>query len=338
MKTIRILIKVLAGILLLAILLVVGGVVLVNSKSFQQRVLKQTTQMLSERLQTQVSIDSVDIRFMAQQLRLYGLHVADHQQRPMLIVRQAGVDADISELLGNKLTIKDVELSGARALLLKPSKDSVANYQFLIDAFKKQPKAKKDTAVMPKKRLEFDIHSVRLNDIQVTYNDMLATLAQTQIKGGKGKYQAEVKLHFATDNHKPRKNAGRPKRGYFDAGHLDVTCGFKAAVDATDNDTLRLSLTDFHALDSVTGIDIRNLQTKVRLLVSCCCLTMCRYSRSAPNCRLTVCACSCLISKIASPSVSIQAPSQAPPICRTSRAPLPPCSVSLRCLSSSVAP
>ena len=265
MKTIRILIKVLAGILLLAILLVVGGVVLVNSKSFQQRVLKQTTQMLSERLQTRVSIDSVDIRFMAQQLRLYGLHVADHQQRPMLIVRQAGIDADISELLGNKLTIKDVELSGARALLLKPSKDSVANYQFLIDAFKKQPKAKKDTAVMPKKRLEFDIHSVRLNDIQVTYNDMLATLAQTQIKGGKGKYQAEVKLHFATDNHKPRKNAGRPKRGYFDAGHLDVTCGFKAAVDATDNDTLRLALTDFHALDSVTGIDIRNLQTKVRL-------------------------------------------------------------------------
>ena len=70
MKPLRLAFKLLAAFLLLVVLLVCAGVVLVNTKAFQQRVLRQTTQMLSERLQTQVSIDSVDIRFMAQQLRL----------------------------------------------------------------------------------------------------------------------------------------------------------------------------------------------------------------------------------------------------------------------------
>ena len=266
MKPFRLALKLLAGFLLLVVVLAVAGVVLVNSKAFQQRVLKQTTQMLSERLHTQVSIDSIDIRFMSQQLRLYGLHVADRQQRPLLVVKQAGADVDISELLGRRFLIKDVELSGARALLLKPSKDSASNYQFLIDAFKKQPKAKKDTTKLLHKQMEFDIHSIRLNDIQVAYNDMKVHLAQAVVKGRKGKYKTSVQLQFATDNHKPRKNFGKPKRGFFDAGHLNLGCDMQIAVDATDKDTLRLKLSELHALDSVSGIDIRNLQADVRLV------------------------------------------------------------------------
>ena len=265
MKPFRLALKLLAGFLLLVVVLAVAGAVLVNSKAFQQRVLKQTTLMLSERLHTQVSIDSVDIRFMTQQLRLYGLHVADQQQRPLLVVKQAGADVDISELLGRRFLIKDVELSGARALLLKPSKDSVANFQFLLDAFKQQPQTKKDTTKLLHKRMEFDIHSIRLNDIQVAYNDMRVHLAQAVVKGTKGKYLSTAQLQFATDNHRPRKNFGKPKRGFFDAGHLDLTCHLKLAVDATEKDTLRLQLSEFHALDSVSGIDIRNLQAGARL-------------------------------------------------------------------------
>ena len=266
MKSLRLVVKLLVAFLLLVLFLVGTGVVLVNSKAFQQRVLRQATQMLRDRLQTQVSIDSVDIRFMAQQLRLYGLHVSDQQQRPLLTVRQAGADVDISELLSNKITIKDVELSGARALLLKPAKDSVANFQFLLDAFKKQPKVKTDTTVAPRKRIQFDIHSVRLSDIQATYNQMSLHLNQSLIKGRNGKFQVQTRMQLATDNHKPRKNTGKPKRGFFDVGHLDVACDFKATIDATDQDTLRLALTQLHAVDSITGIDIRNMQAQARFV------------------------------------------------------------------------
>ena len=53
--------------------------------------------------------------------------------------------------------------------------------------------------------------------------------------------------------------------GFFDAGHLDVTCDFKAAIDASEKDTLRFDLSELHARDSVTGFDVRHLQAQARL-------------------------------------------------------------------------
>jgi autotransporter translocation and assembly factor TamB len=56
MKNLPLVVKLLAAFLLLVLLVVGAGVMLVNSKAFQQRVLQQATQILSDRLQTKVSI------------------------------------------------------------------------------------------------------------------------------------------------------------------------------------------------------------------------------------------------------------------------------------------
>jgi len=56
MINLRLVVKLLAAFLLLVLLVVGAGVMLVNSKAFQQRVLQQATQILSDRLQTKVSI------------------------------------------------------------------------------------------------------------------------------------------------------------------------------------------------------------------------------------------------------------------------------------------
>ena len=56
MINLRLVVKLLAAFLLLVLLVVGAGVMLVNSKVFQQRVLQQATQILSDRLQTKVSI------------------------------------------------------------------------------------------------------------------------------------------------------------------------------------------------------------------------------------------------------------------------------------------
>lgn len=56
MINLRLVVKLLAAFLLLVLLVVGPGVMLVNSKAFQQRVLQQATQILSDRLQTKVSI------------------------------------------------------------------------------------------------------------------------------------------------------------------------------------------------------------------------------------------------------------------------------------------
>ena len=265
-RTLKIILKTAAGIGVLAVVLVVAGVVLVNSKAFQQRVLRQATEMLSEKLQTTVKIDSIDIRFVQQQVRLYGVHVADQQQRPMLTIGQAGLDVDIREILGNKVVIENVEMSDASALLIKP-KGEPGNFQFVIDAFAKKPKAKPDTTTVPKKKkkMEFHIHKVKLSDISIKYNDAQVYLERADIKGREAIFLTEAKLRVTTDNHKPRKNAGKPKRGYFDAGHLDIISRLKMEINATDKDTIRAELTHLEAVDSITGIDIRDINTKIKM-------------------------------------------------------------------------
>ena len=263
-RTLKIILRTAAGIVVLAVVLVVAGVVLVNSKAFQQRVLRQATEMLSEKLQTTVKIDSIDIRFVQQQVRLYGVHVADQQQRPMLTIGQAGLDVDIREILGNKVVIENVELSDASALLIKP-KGEPGNFQFVIDAFAKKPKAKPDTTSVPKKNMEFHIHKAKLSDISIKYNDAQVHLERADIKGRESIFLTEAKLRVTTDNHKPRKNAGKPKRGYFDAGHLDIISQLKMEINATDKDTIRAELTHLEAVDSITGIDIRDINTKIKM-------------------------------------------------------------------------
>ena len=265
-RTLKIILKTVAGIVVLAVVLVIGGVVLVNSRAFQQRVLRQATEMLSEKLQTTVKIDSIDIRFVQQQVRLYGVHVADQQHRPMLTIGQAGVDVDIREILGNKVVIENVALSNASALLIKP-KGEPGNFQFVIDAFAKKPTAKPDTTIAPKnkKKMEFHIHKVKLSDISIKYNDAHMYLEKADIKGREAIFLTEAQLRVTTDNQKPRKNAGKPKRGYFDAGHLDLVSKLRMEINATDKDTIRAELNHLEARDSISGIDIRDISTKIKM-------------------------------------------------------------------------
>ena len=265
-RTLKIILKTVAGIVVLAVVLVISGVVLVNSKAFQQRVLRQATELLSEKLQTTVKIDSIDIRFVQQQVRLYGLHVADQQQRPMLTIGQAGLDVDIREILGNKVVIENVEMSDASALLIKP-KGEPGNFQFVIDAFAKKPGAKPDTTIAPKnkKKMEFHIRKVKLSDISIKYNDAQMYLEKADIRGCESIFLTEAQLRLNTDNHKPRKNAGKPKRGFFDAGHLDLVSELRMEINATDEDTIRAELTHLEARDSISGIDIRDISTKIKM-------------------------------------------------------------------------
>lgn len=66
-------------------------------------------------------------------------------------------------------------------------------------------------------------------------------------------------FRFTTDNHKPRKNANKPKRGFFDAGHLDLTANMDVTVDFIGEDSLNAVLTRFEARDTVTGFNIKRL-------------------------------------------------------------------------------
>ena len=70
-------------------------------------------------------------------------------------------------------------------------------------------------------------------------------------------------LTFTTDNHKPRKNANKPKRGYFDAGHFDILAKLHVHIDSIGKDTVRATVLSGDINDRGSGLHVTNLTCKV---------------------------------------------------------------------------
>lgn len=346
-KTIKKLLKIVGGTLAAVVILLGAALVALNNKSLQKKILDDVVEELRKKLDTKVEIDSISINMFTLDLNLFGIKIDDRQQREMLRVEKISANLVLMKLLQNKIVIEQAELVGAKALLLKPSKEEPANYQFVIDAFKK-PKDKKKEEEKKKKeqksKMEFDISALSLKDIRVKHNeldiylgnasyenswmnnqtikiDSVTLVCDTTFKAGlkpfsaslghlklngdlerqvfkgdvydvsykwqslwkkrnimvdnqaaighltvnsdRGRYSATVKqAHYKNDNHLPRKNTGKPKRGFFDAKHLDVIANFHVVLDSISKNGITGHLNEFTAKDSITGIDVRKLQAQ----------------------------------------------------------------------------
>lgn len=282
--------------------------VLVQNKSFQNRVLQSAVKRLSDQLQTRVAIDSIDISFVGQSIDLFGLAIDDQQGRQLLQMERLNVHLDMWALLHHEVRISHAAVEGLSAHLLKPSKDTPSNYQFMIDAFKKPKDSESESsptdssATTSSPSLQFDLQSLELKRVRIQYNDVAASFdlfeydkswQQTntallrdfhyewQSKAKKGpidntlhvtelRYEEKNEpslsisgLHYISDNHLPRKNTGKPHRGFFDVGHLDATADMQLTLQHLSNDSLALTLTECHALDSVTGFDVKDLHLRL---------------------------------------------------------------------------
>lgn len=343
-KWLRRILKTTGGIAVGAVVLLGGATLLLNTESVQKKIQEKAVELLSQKLETKVEIDSISISALTQEISLYGIEIEDREEREMLKVGKISVNLELIRLLQHKIVIEKAEIAHAKALLLKPSKEEPANYQFVIDAFKKPKDQKSPEKQAKKSKMDLDISALALKDIHVkhneldiflgeaTYNkgwiadqtievDSITLACDTTFKAGlkpysaslghlrldgdlkelvfkvdaynlayqwkslwkkrnimvdnqagighltvqanRGRYSATVKqAHYKNDNHLPRKNAGRPKRGFFDAKHLDVIADFHVVLDSIGKERITGHLNEFQAKDSVTGIDIRNLQTK----------------------------------------------------------------------------
>jgi len=190
-KTAILLLKIACGIVLSCFALILGATLLVNQNSFQNKVLKLATDMMEEELQTHVAIDRIDISLFNGNIGLYGVDIEDQQQRKMFTMKRLDTSVALLPLLNKRIVIDKLEIEELNALLIKePGQE--ANYQFIIDAFKKdKTEQKAQKAKEPKtQEMEFDISGVKLNDIKVTYNK--AVFALTAAEVGKGKDGMQV--------------------------------------------------------------------------------------------------------------------------------------------------
>lgn len=252
---------------MVSVLLGVAAVML-NSSSVQNRMMGYATSLLQEKLNTQVRIDSVHVNFLTQKALLAGLEVDDQQQREMLSLNSLSANFSLWDLLRHTVTISNVEMTGVRARLYKED-GQPANYQFVIDAFKKDPqKVDADTTARDttkKDGLQLNIKNFRLADVDVQYNEEhWANLGLLTIDKRWKKWNVNIgNLHYKRDNHQPRKNEGKSSRGYFDTGHLDVLANLKLTVDHIEKDSVHAELTQCSIADSVAGINLKDLRFKV---------------------------------------------------------------------------
>lgn len=304
MRRLLLALKILSVVIACLIALLVGATLLLNSSSFQNKMMKRAAAMLSERLGTRVTIDSVYVSLLGQTVELYGIDVEDQQQRKMLQVEQLAAGLRLMALRHDEVDITKVSLKGCRALIVKADTDSVANFQFIVDSLsrRKPEHQASDTVSKPKKKLQFDVNNVAVDDIAVQYNDSrlhlgwlsyhhqnetthtvevrdVETAWKSKTKKGMtdntvslhallfvakdGRRQMTIEnLHYKSDNHLPRKNHNKPKRGAFDVGHLDVTLQAQAMVSYADTDSLVASI-KASAADATTGIDLKHIDMDV---------------------------------------------------------------------------
>ena len=299
------LLKIIGGTAMGCVVLMVGSVLLLNTDYFQNKLLSHATRMLSDKLQTNVQVERVSIGLFSQDVHLYGLGVDDQQQRRMFQLDTLSVDVDLWPLLQKEIRISEVQVKGVSALLLKPSPDSVANYQFVIDAFKKDKKREKkaeDKEGGKSDKLTFAVDRGRLEHISVTYNDQKYALGAldyrlknnsqhtVSIRQLQRNWVAHTKhgdvddrltveqltlvfspdrrhvsvegANFVTDGHKPRKNTGKPKRGFFDADHLDILASLQADITHADKDSVAFVVNTLHAVDAGSGLKVDDLQVR----------------------------------------------------------------------------
>ena len=298
--------KIIAILVGVIILLGVVAFFTLNSSSFQAKMLGKATDMLQEKLETKVQIDRIYFDLLEFDVELYGVDIEDREQRKMFQMDELEVALSLRRLLMNEISLKKASINGLRARLYKED-DQPANYQFVIDAFKKDTtETQGEEEAKKKKKMAFNISKANIKNIDVSYNenqvkigdisyhqgwiggktgtvkdvylqwtsetkkgpnDNLASIDKMKFKEeGEGGVVELEGLHFRKDNRLPRKNTGKPKRGYFDAGHLDITANMTVALHHIDKDSICASLYQCTAKDTVTGFDIRDLRCDVTVI------------------------------------------------------------------------
>ena len=179
----------------LLIVLLVAAAIILNTNSVQQKLLRYSTNLLREKLQTKVEIDSISVDFLTFDVNLMGLDVEDRQQRKMLQADKLALNVDLWDLAVRRLKISEADIEGVRARFYQP-KDSAANYQFVIDAFKSdKPKPQKTDVEKKKKesKLTLDVSDLNISKIDVVFNEDTFYLEKLNYnKGWSGHQKGEI--------------------------------------------------------------------------------------------------------------------------------------------------
>ena len=242
--------------------IVLLATIVCNSGYVQNRLIAMATDALEKELNTDVQIEGIGINLLGQHVTVYGVSLKDQQQRDLVRVKEIFGDFRLLPLLRGQVALKECRLSGIDLLIVQPE-NGPANYQFLLDATKKDPKTKQNKQPQ-NKVFQLDLQYAKVEQLHVRYNDKDYYLAQAAYSDWRENRHVDIKgLNFKTDNHKPRRNENKPHRGAFDEGHLDVMADMGFDILRADKDTVRARLTKCCIQDTIAGIDLNDAKADI---------------------------------------------------------------------------
>lgn len=215
-KGIRLTLKIMASIIAV---LGLTTLIVANSSYVQNKLVGLATDALSKQLNTEVKIDRVKLNFLSMSASIEGVSLKDQQQRDMLKVKKIWGRMRPLALLRGEILLRKCEIDSIDALLVKP-KDGPANYQFLLDATKKEKKEKRPKDITKKNAFKFDLKDAAVNSIHVKYNDKDYDLAQAFYNHWRGKHTITIH-HLKAEWQKQTKKA--LVRWYLDSGMLTAS-------------------------------------------------------------------------------------------------------------------
>ena len=199
-----------------------GVVVLLNIPAVQRQTARIVTHELKKLLNTELTIGNVDIG-MLNRIIVNDLLLHDQEGRELLKVARLSAKIDILPLFEGRISIGNVQLFGFNAQLRRATKESVPNFQFVVDAFASKDTVKKET------RLDLRINSVLIRRGRVTYDvDSLP---------------------------------GQP--GRFDANHLALrNIIANISIKALKNDSINAAIKRFSVEEENSGLTLQKLKLK----------------------------------------------------------------------------
>ena len=126
---------------------------------------KSLTELLSEQINSRITIDGdAEVNWL-NQVVLNDLTIYDQQNDTLIYARRAMVAFDLLPLLTNHLVLNTCQLIDFDIRTYRASADSTANYQFLIDAFKRDDDPNRKPFIQ-----ELDLNAILLRQGRLSYD------------------------------------------------------------------------------------------------------------------------------------------------------------------------
>ena len=126
---------------------------------------KSLTELLSEQINSRITIDgNAEVNWL-NQVVLNDLTIYDQQNDTLIYARRAMVAFDFLPLLSHHLVLNTCQLIDFDIRAYRTSTDSIANYQFLIDAFKRDDNPNHKPFIQ-----ELDLNAILLRQGRLSYD------------------------------------------------------------------------------------------------------------------------------------------------------------------------